>query len=175
MKKIILVLSMAGLFGCTDKPQQNNIDHSIQPPVSSSEKQISTEVSSDDAKQFAVQLLKKINDDEKFVLEAYELKEQPVLEKYFYDIQAYMQPIPDDFTKSYWPDSDSLSPYTKCDTALRDLQLYASALSHQLKEDTASMRKIVRQEEEDYRNSKAKCEERVNLTYEQAVAADEAE
>lgn len=132
-------------------------------------------LTTEEAKQFAVNLLKKINDDEKFILDAYELKEQATLEKYYYDVQAYMRPDPDDFSKSYWIKSDLLAPYTKCDTALLDLQLYALALKNQLREDSATMRKIVRQEKEDYQKSKAKCEERVNLTYEQALAADEAE
>lgn len=181
MKKLILIVSMLALTGCSKKVDSDQLNDS---PQASSETKVQQEelvdpalkkLTPDEAKSFATKLLKKIDDDEKYVLDAYELKEQPTLEKYFYDVQAYMQPIPDDFTKSYWTDSDALAPYTKCDTALRDLQLYASALSQQLKDDTATTRKIVRQEEEDYRKSKAKCEERVHLTYEQALAADEAE
>ena len=181
MNKLILALAVLTLAGCNKESASQLESDSIEAASSSTAKKEdsniseSKELSAAEAKNFATLLLKKINDDEKFVLDAYELKEQPTLEKYFYDLQAYMQPVPDDFTKSYWPDTDSLSPYTKCDTALRDLQLYANVLSHQLRDDTASMRKIVRQEEADYRKSKAKCEERVNLTYEQALAADEAE
>lgn len=181
MNKLILLLAVFTLAGCNKEPVSQLENGSFEATSSSvalkEDSNISKteELSPVEAKSFATLLLKKINDDEKFVLDAYELKEQPTLEKYFYDLQAYMQPVPDDFTKSYWPDSDLLSPYTKCDTALRDLQLYANALSHQLRDDTASTRKIVRQEEEDYRKSKAKCEERVNLTYEEALAADEAE
>lgn len=181
MKKLILVVCMLALTGCSKKVDSDQLNDS---PQASSETKVQQEELVDptlkkltpgEAKSFATKLLKKIDDDEKYVLDAYELKEQPILEKYFYDVQAYMQPIPDDFTKSYWTDSDALAPYTKCDTALGDLQLYALALSQQLKDDTATTRKIVRQEEEDYRKSKAKCEERVHLTYEQALAADEAE
>ncbi|MEY2339775.1 hypothetical protein AB0879_016020, partial [Acinetobacter baumannii] len=66
-------------------------------------------------------------------------------------------------------------PYTSCDTAFTDLNLLANALYQQVREDTATMRKIVRQEDADYLKSKNKCEERVGLTYEEALAAEEAE
>lgn len=182
MKKLILVLGILALVGCTKDPITVQNDESNE-VISTSQAAVEEEIASSDtknmtpveAKKFITELFKKINDDEKFVLDAYELKEQATLEKYFYDVQAYMQPNSEDFSDSYWIDSEALAPYTKCDTALRDLQLYANALSNQLKDDTATMRKIVRQEEEDYKKSKSQCEERLNLTYEQALAADEAE
>ena len=172
MKYLILGLGVLVLAGCSKNSSEAEPQTSVQEVSVSSNTKSLTPV---EAKSFATNLLKKINDDEKFVLDAYVLKEQSTLEKYFYDVQAYMKPNPEDFSDSYWLDSEALAPYTKCDTALIDLQLYASALSKQLKDDNATMRKIVRQEEEDYKKSKSKCEERVNLTYEQALAANEDE
>lgn len=172
MKYLMLGLGLLVLSGCSKDSTETMPQSSVQEVTTSSDTNSLTPV---EAKSFAIKLLKKINDDERFVLDAYALKEQPTLEKYFYDVQAYMKPNPEDFSDSYWIDSNALAPYTKCDTALIDLQLYASAMSRQLRDDTATMRKIVRQEEKDYKKSKSECEKRVNLTYEQALAANENE
>ncbi|AYO54933.1 hypothetical protein [Acinetobacter wuhouensis] len=179
---VFFIVLGVGYF--SDKQQKNNVSHSeaVPAPVADGHQRDQSTTLSDavklsptEAKIFAENLLKKINDDEKFIEDAFELKEQNTLEKYFYDIQSYKFPNQDDSSKSFWVDADALAPYVKCSTALDDLQLYASALKNQLREDTATTRKIVRQEKEDYQKSKAQCEARVKLSYDQALAEDDAE
>ncbi|MFW1760578.1 hypothetical protein [Acinetobacter calcoaceticus] len=196
MKKLILILGLLTLAGCskepvTEKPtdseqyvsgvatQQDAAAYAEQQANAASDVK---EFTPDEAKKFAVQLLKKINDDEKFIRDAYELKEEETLEKYvMHDWNNYVQqPFSAVEEKmgighAYFPSSAVMYPYTSCDTAFTDLNLYANALYQQVREDTATMRKIVRQEEADYLKSKAKCEARVRLTYEQALAEDEKE
>lgn len=174
MKNIVVVFGIAILSGCTN--QSNNEQVKSPDP----EQQVTNnsgvkDFTSNEAKDFASELLKKINNDEKFVLNAVKLNQPEELERYFYDLQAYKQPDQKNPTISYWPDSKMLSPYLKCDTALGDLQLYASALSNQLKDNTSVNRKISMQEENDYKNSKAICEKRVSLSYEEAKTAYELE
>ncbi|MDC5071469.1 hypothetical protein [Acinetobacter baumannii] len=196
MKKLILIAGIIALLGCSKRPNAENTSDSEQyvsgaatqqEAATNTELQGSTEsdakeLTPDEAKKFAVQLLKKINDDEKFIRDAAELKEKETLEKYVMnDWNEYVQkPFSSveekmDIGHAYFPSSTIMYPYTSCDTAFTDLNLYANALYQQVREDTATMRKIVRQEEEDYLKSKAKCEARVSLSYEQALAADEAE
>ncbi|MEK5786006.1 hypothetical protein [Acinetobacter pittii] len=195
MKKLILVVGLLTLAGCSKEPVAEKSSDSeqyvsgvtSQQEAAYAEEQANStpekkELTPDEAKNFAVQLLKKINEDEKFILDAYELKEKDTLEKYVMnDWNEYVQkPFSGVEEKmgighAYFPSSTVMYPYTSCDTAFTDLNLYANALYQQVREDTATMRKIVRQEEADYLKSKAKCEARVKLTYEQALAADEAE
>ncbi|MHA4952226.1 hypothetical protein [Acinetobacter pittii] len=190
MKKLILIVGLLALTGCSKEPVvEKTTDSNVatQPEVTSQTDQATAssdakELTPDEAKHFAVQLLKKINDDEKFLRDAYELKEVETLEKYvMYDWNDYVQkPFSSieekmGFGHMYFPSSTVMYPYTSCDTAFTDLNLFANALYQQVREDTATMRKIVRQEEADYLKSKAKCESRVSLTYDQALAADEAE
>ena len=187
MKNLIVLLSVLALIGCTKEPVNENASDKEQSPSSSA---IANNIVSSDveeltpteARNFAVNLLKKINDDEQFIRDAYELKEIATLEKYVLNdwnnyVSKPFSPVEEKigFGHLYFPSSNAMSPYTICDTAFTDLNLYANALYKQLREDTATIRKIVRQEEADYLKSKAKCEERVNLTYDQALAADEAE
>ncbi|WP_228718960.1 hypothetical protein [Acinetobacter pittii] len=196
MKKLILIACLVALTGCSKEPTAEKSNDSgqyvsgvttQQDAAAYAEEQANAasdvkELTPDEAKKFAVQLLKKINEDEKFIRDAYELKEQQTLEKYVVtDWNSYVQQPyssveeKNGFGHLYFPSSSVMYPYTSCDTAFTDLNLFAVALSHQLREDSATMRKIVRQEEADYLKSKAKCEERVNLTYEQALAEDEKE
>ena len=91
---------MLALTGCSKEPvvekttdsnvatQQEATSQTDQATASSDAK----ELTPDEAKHFAVQLLKKINDDEKFLRDAYELKEVETLEKYvMYDWNNYVQ------------------------------------------------------------------------------------
>lgn len=136
-----------------------------------------------EAYEFAQELFKKIEGDEKFLRDAFELKEYNTLSKYVLtDWPEYVNRPHRFYPKAqvsygykYFPSGDTVSPYTPCDTALIDLNLYAGAMQHLIREDTATMRKILRQEEEDYLKSKARCKKRVDMTYEQALAADENE
>lgn len=136
-----------------------------------------------EAYNFAQELFKKIDDDEQFLKDAFELKEYNTLSKYVssdwieYTDQPhrYYPKAQVSYGSKYFPESDTVSPYTACDTAFRDLYLYANAMQDLIREDTATLRKILRQEENDYYKSKARCKKRVDMTYEQALAADESE
>lgn len=182
MKKIILIFVVLLLSGCAEHKEKSQItdDTNVSAVTENPQTQLTTvteviKLTPIEAKAFAENLLKKINDDEKFINDAYALKEQNTLEKYFYDNQSYKFPDPENYQNSYWKDPEALAPYTKCSTALDDLQLYANALKNKLREDTATMRKIARQEKEDYEKSKAQCERRAKLTYEQALTEDNSE
>ncbi|WP_228286624.1 hypothetical protein [Acinetobacter pittii] len=196
MKNFILIVGLVALTGCAKEPVAEKTSDSEQyvsgvatqqDAAAYAEQQANAasdvkELTPDEAKKFAVQLLKKINEDEKFIRDAAELKEKETLEKYvMHDWNDYVQkPFSTVEEKmgighAYFPSSTVMYPYTSCDTAFTDLNLYANALYQLAREDTATMRKIVRQEEDDYLKSKAKCEARVKLTYEQALAEDEKE
>lgn len=185
MNQIILLICALSLIGCSD--ESKNMTQSVNKierpdkSITSTQKQESNAFESsaaltpEKAKEFAVSLVEKIKEDEKFILDAFELKETEMLGQYFYDIQSFMFPYSNEPTKSYWPDSNLLDPYIKCDTALRDLQIYSNALFHQLRSDTPTSRKIVRQEKEDFENSKMECTERANMTYDEAMKTYEEE
>lgn len=136
-----------------------------------------------EAYEFAQELFKKIEDDEKFLKDAFELKEYNTLSKYVLTDwpeytdrpHSYYPKAQVTYGSKYFPESDAVSPYTSCDTAFRDLYIYASAMQHLIREDTATFRKILRQEQKDYSKSKSRCKKRVDMTYEQALAADENE
>lgn len=135
-----------------------------------------------EARTFATKLLKKIMADERFVLDAYELKEYDILKKYaLHDIPEYMNKpyseveskVP--FLSPYFPYSDVMDPYTACDTALTKLAHLASIMGDLVREDTSSMRQIVREEKEKYIEARDKCKKRVHMSYEEAYQAYNAE
>lgn len=135
-----------------------------------------------EAKAFAADLLKKITDDEQFVEDAYKLGEYETLKKYtLNDVPEYMKTpyseveakVP--FRSPYFPYSDVMSPYTSCDTALTKLAHLSSILADLVREDTADRRKLMRQEKQKYIEARDKCKERVNMSYEDALKAYNAE
>ncbi|MCL9676954.1 hypothetical protein L2096_12070 [Acinetobacter sp. ACZLY 512] len=140
------------------------------------------DITPEQAHEFAKNLLNKIDEDEKFLNDAFKLGEYSTFSKYvmtdwpnyvnkpYSEVEA-KQPM----GRPYFPSSDVASPYAKCDTALGDLYIYAGVMGNLLKEDTATNRKIYRKEKEDFLKSKTQCAERVNMTYDQAYEADEKE
>lgn len=114
------------------------------------------------AHAFAEKYLSKLNEQELYLMDAVKLNEIKTVDR----IESDLLNIPE------WPESVTLNPYTKCDTAWRDLFILAGAHSMSLKEQSATLMKIVRQETSDYQNSKSKCEARVNMTPEQAAQAE---
>ena len=119
----------------------------------------------------------------KLLKDAFELREYNTLSKYVssdwiaYTDQPhrYYPKAQVTFGSKYFPESDTVSPYTSCDTAFRDLFIYANAMQNVVREDTATLRKILRQEKEDYDKSKARCKKRVDMTYQEAWEAEENE
>lgn len=127
------------------------------------------------AKAFATSLLKKIDDDEKFILDAYQLGEFNTLNKYMlvdlhnFMMKPYSKYEVDDIGSKYFPLSAVAKPYLSCDTALRDFSGYGFALLRLMKDDSADLRKIMRQQKKNFEESKAKCRHRVSLSYEDAL------
>lgn len=132
-------------------------------------------LSPDEAIKFGETLLAKINLNEESIQKAYEEEDIVALAQYEQDLFNDMYANTSQPTKSYWIDDDTLNPYLKCDSALGDLYLYTGVLNMQLNNDTDSLRNIVKQEEQDYLRSKAKCEERVAMNYDDALIAYEQE
>ncbi|MDS7693811.1 hypothetical protein N7562_06365 [Acinetobacter soli] len=138
------------------------------------------DITPEQAHEFAKNLLNKIDEDEKFLNDAFKLGEYSTLSKYvmtdwpnyvnepYSEVEA-KQPM----GRPYFPSSDVASPYAKCDTAIGDLYIYAGVMGNLLKEDTATNRKIYRKEKEDFSKSKNECAQRVNLSYDQAYNFDE--
>lgn len=81
-----------------------------------------------------------------------------------------MQGAPD---AAQWKGSE-FDPYLKCDTAWRDLGLYASAMAKDLKYGGDTHRKILDQERADYIRTKKSCQDFLDMSVEAAWKADEA-
>lgn len=151
--------------------------------IASASETISEGLTETEAYEFAQELFKKIDADEKLLKDAFELREYNTLSKYVssdwiaYTDQPhrYYPKAQVTFGSKYFPESDTVSPYTSCDTAFRDLFIYANAMQNVVREDTATLRKILRQEKEDYDKSKARCKKRVDMTYQEAWEAEENE
>ena len=58
-----------------------------------------------------------------------------------------------------------MKPYFVCDTAFRDLNIYAGAMERVVNQDSAINRKILRQEQADFLKSKELCSKRVSMSY----------
>lgn len=174
---LMLDISRYQIADCLiSKKPVNTIVKTFSEPV------IPTEISPEQARNFAKKLYQKIDDDEKFLRDAYQLKEQQTINKYqlkdwpnyvnvpYGEAEAKMQ-----FGHPYFPNSQVASPYTICDAAFSELYSWAGTMNTLLKEDTAVMRKIVREHEQNYLESKAECSKRVKMTYDQAYDASENE
>lgn len=191
MKKRVFttLICMMVLAGCskskapkTETTNSGTSEQTTSQPVEQQKSQLTEDITPEQAHKFAKNLLNKIEEDEKFLNDAFELREYNTLSKYVMtDWPNYVnQPYSDVEAKQpmgrpYFPVSDVASPYAKCDTALGDLFNYAGAMENLVREDTATLRKIYRKEKEDFFKSKAQCAERVNMTYDQAYEADEKE
>lgn len=195
MKNYILTVILFGsiLTGCSNSDNKPTSENETATPTETKvETQSNTltesqepvsDLTEAEAYEFAKNLYKKIDSDERFVKDAFELKEYNTLSKYVssdwieYSEQPhrYYPKAQATIGRKYFPQNGAVTPYNSCDTAFTDLYLYANAMQDLLREDTAVSRKILRQEEEDYLKSKARCKERVDMTYEQAVTAEENE
>ena len=159
----------------TQQPTVIKEDTSVTPTneILSSEDLTETE-----ATEFAKELFKKIEDDEKFLLDAFELREEQTIFRYVAtDWHNYANKphkfypkAQQEFGNVYFPEGDIMKPYFVCDTAYRDLNIYAGAMEQVVDQDTAINRKILRQEKDDFVNSKTLCAKRIALKYEQALA-----
>lgn len=134
------------------------------------------------ARDFAHNLYKKIEEDELFIRDAAQLGEYDTIQKYILkDWPSYVD-IPYDSTKAvaefgrhYWPNSYQVKPYTICDTAFIGLYQLAGSFGHLIREDTANMRKTIREYESRYKSDKSECKKRIEMSYEEAWKAEEAE
>ena len=131
------------------------------------------DLSETEAFEFAQELYKKIDTDEKFVKDAFELKEEQTLDHYVVNDWFEFANKPHRFSPKalaqygnvYFPDGDVMKPYFVCDTAFRDLNIYAGAMERVVNQDSAINRKILRQEQADFLKSKELCSKRVSMSY----------
>lgn len=84
--------------------------------------------------------------------------------------ETLMQGAPD---AQHWKGSE-FDPYLTCDTAWRDLGLYASAMAKDLKYGGEPLRKILGQEKADYHRTKKVCQDFLAMSGEEAWKAEEA-
>lgn len=144
-----------------------------------SEPLLPTAITQEKAHDFAKKLYTKIEHDEAFIRDAFELGEYTTLGKYSYDFQNYTS-IPygkseaaKDFGQRYFPENIVASPYVICDRAFNELNTLAFVMKNLIEEDTAFNRKNLRDKESLFMYSKNACHKRVNLTYQQAAKAYE--
>ncbi|WP_239326441.1 hypothetical protein [Snodgrassella gandavensis] len=136
-----------------------------------------------EAKQFATKLLEKINYDEKLILNAYKHDDYNTINKYtLYDINDFItkpySKVEENFflIKKYFPFSEVMFPYLYCDTALIKLAKYAGSLGIQLSNSNDWITKeMIEEERLDFERAKFKCSQRVNMTYEEALKAHKIE
>ena len=135
------------------------------------------------ARDFAHNLYKKIEEDEQFIGDAVELGEYETLIKYDGDWFKYAN-TPHSYNDStstsemgysYWPNSEQLAPYTDCNIAFINFKILVGTRARQFREDSSETRKRVRENYKRYQESKAACKKRVDMTYEKAWKAEEAE
>lgn len=69
---------------------------------------------------------------------------------------------------------NQFDPYLRCDTAWRDLGLYASAMRHELDESKPTTRKILEQERADFARTKKACQEFLAMKPAEAWEKEEA-
>ena len=176
----LFVVSLSfGLFACT-----NPSEHKEHDPIEPKEPTpIAIDITDQEVYEFGQRLLARIQADEQMLVDAFSIKDVKRIENYnLYEWQDYInKPYgPEEekmgFGHRYFPSSAKASIYTVCDTAFGDLNLLAGAMVHVL-EDPAngSFQKIYKQEFEDYSKSKVECQERVNLSFGDAVKAYENE
>lgn len=127
-------------------------------------------ITSDQARMFASELLKKINSYQQVLEDAFELGEKSTLQNYSLNI------IPNEQQSvSQKLDTKNGEVHIWCDTALNSLGLYAGVLERQLGRDTAEGRQFVRDRLAYLNEYKEKCKNSIGMTPEQARAAYEAE
>ena len=139
---------------------------------------LNEDLSDVEAYEFAQELYKKIESDEKFLEDAFELKEEQTLDHYVVNDWFEFANRPHRFSPRalaqygnvYFPDGDVMKPYFVCDTAFRDLNIYAGAMERAVNQDSAINRKILRQEQADFLKSKELCSKRISMSYVDALA-----
>lgn len=181
MRSLFIIGAIFLLFGCSEQvenkvePIKSDAENIASEPSISSPVTVksASDITQEEAEEFAKELQKKIHEDEQFLLDAFELKEYETLSNYVITdwhnyankLHKYAPRAVAEYGQVYFPNSDLINPYNVCDTAFRDLNLYAGAMMNIAREDTAIDRKILRQEKEDYEKSKAKCDHRVSIGY----------
>ncbi len=136
----------------------------IQAPAKASTPEVKQ--SPEEAHKFATEYYQKVLEQEAFLKDAVRLKEVATVNKISIDAIT---------SKPKWPQDGSADPYTECDTAWIDLGLLASVQHKLLREESAELKRIERQEAADYAKSKAACAKRVKMTPAQAIAAEAAQ
>lgn len=168
MKKLTTILALSlVLTACGEQPTTSTEQPAPQVSVTSINQpsEQTAKLTKEQAKEFAVGILDKINTEEQNALKSFENQDINTLKQQDQDLTNYVF--------SYWLDDDALAPYTKCDSALRDLQLYVGSLKMQLENNKPQMQKITDQEKKDYLKSKNTCETLVKMSYDEALKASQ--
>jgi len=106
---------------------------------------------------------------ETFISDAYQNGELAIVEKTAKDMLSSPTPGGDMWMQK------AFDPYLACDTAWRDLAIYASALNREMARPSATTSKIVADEKSDFLKNKERCKARANMAAEQAIEAERAE
>lgn len=168
MKKLTTILALSlVLTACGEQPTTSTEQPAPQVSVTSINQpsEHTAKLTKEQAKEFAVGILDKINTEEQNALKSFENQDINTLKQQDQDLTNYVF--------SYWLDDDALAPYTKCDSALRDLQLYVGSLKMQLENNNPQIQKITDQEKKDYLKSKNTCETLVKMSYDEALKASQ--
>jgi len=105
------------------------------------------------AQKMAKSALEEMLRKQAFLEDAYQRGEYETLAQYTFNAAGTGTP-----GVELWS-GEEFNAYLRCDTAFRDLNLYASAMKSELSESNATARSILRKEKEDYLKSKAECEQ----------------
>lgn len=154
------------------------LDNSKQPKPKESA------ITENEARAFAQKLYKKMQEDELFINNAFELGEYQTLIKYSNDFQIFASTPYSEYeakkemAQTYFPDSPIATPYAICDRALNELNGWNTAMmnigkSNVSAQDIAYYRQNLSYKEQLYKESKEACHKRINLTYQQAAEAFE--
>lgn len=205
MNKIILVGMIAVLAACSN----NNGAESVPPATQDQEVQTApqpveartdqaqtvmddlarlddpnkfreTTVDPEKLRLFATELYQKIDDDQKYLEDAFELGEMRTIGEYMSKILPKYRDEPFDLNHGtpsdpYWPNAKEAEIYNWCRDAFGNLDVYSQLLFSAVSSDTAFNRRSIRNSKSNLEKSKANCKTRVDMTPEQAIAADEAE
>lgn len=168
MKFVLTSIALAiAITGCSKTEPQVTGMESLQEP----EKAVSQarQLTPDEARTQAQDFVGQLTRQENFIADLHRNTDADGLEKVAMEMFAGVTPGGD-----LWQQK-SMEPYYACDTAWRDLAVLTSAMHHELDETTPVRRKIVADELADYEKNKARCLSRVEMTAQEAIAAEDAE
>lgn len=147
----------------------NTIVKNFQEPIEP------TEMTPQQAHDFGKKLYKQIVEYELFIRDAFELGSLQDFEQFDLEFNAFVQkPYGASeaqlaFGQKYFPDNVVAEPYIICDKALNGLYFLGNGMRLIIKQDSASIRKSLRETEGYFLKAKEDCKSIVDMPYEKAV------